>query len=62
MDLDWEHEGELLVALWAHDQGMDLTIKVTTQITQEYETCQNQVIRMNKVSLEQRVVARITPW
>lgn len=41
---------------------MDLTIKVTTQITHEYETCQNQVIRMNKVSLEQRVVARITPW
>lgn len=78
VDLDWEHKGELLVTLWAHetlgqlerhktyrwthDQGMDLTVKVTTLVTHEDETCHNQVIHMNKVSLEQRVVAGMSVW
>ena len=52
--LDWERKGELLVALWAHeslghlerhetyrwahDQGIDLTTEVITQVTHECET------------------------
>ncbi|KAK4826892.1 hypothetical protein QYF61_012080 [Mycteria americana] len=55
VDLDWQHEGELLIAWWAHDtsghqgrdatyrwacdRGVDLTMDTIAQIIHECETC-----------------------
>jgi len=55
VDLDWQHEGELLIAPWAHDtsghqgrdmtyrwardRGVDLTMDTIAQVIHECETC-----------------------
>jgi len=55
IDLDWQHEGELLIAQWAndtsghqgrdetyrqaHDRGVDMTTDTIAQVIHECETC-----------------------
>ncbi|KAK4810919.1 hypothetical protein QYF61_013327, partial [Mycteria americana] len=55
VDLDWQHKGELFIALWAHDtsghqgrdatyrwardRGVDLTMDTIAQVIHECETC-----------------------
>ncbi|KAK4826885.1 hypothetical protein QYF61_012073 [Mycteria americana] len=55
VDLDWQHEGELFIAWWAHDtsghqgrdatyrwahdRGVDLTMDTIAQVIHECETC-----------------------
>ncbi|KAJ7411928.1 hypothetical protein BTVI_48137 [Pitangus sulphuratus] len=55
VDLDWQHEGELFLAQWAHDtsghqgrdatyrwacdRGVDLTMDSISQVIHDCETC-----------------------